>query len=354
MKLSRRGKRTKCAKRTKRFKLKRNTKKQFRQYKRKNTHRKHSHKLRKNKRVMRGGVEVYPVYENRSVNLKYKTYDSSFMNRARGFMDKFQEGTFRALLSFDGGDKGNKNKFDIGNSVFKNNYAVNGQKGTQYDNIVVFPENAEYHFTLMMNKEQKTFTVNFTLTVKEYKVSLGTYIKYTAKEADRYNPFKHSIGKKTTFVDLGETETKFTLSELSKYEITYHNATTTGDTGKTTILVVQNENGKQVDSISIKSNNDKTYTFPFPNPPNNNYSFFGGVLNKCKETVIQLMEREISAIEPNFTVNTSVNEYPSRIIQSPTDTHTPTPATEGSEPSVPVSMDGEAQQQQQPQLIASV
>jgi hypothetical protein len=79
MKLSRRGKRTKCAKRTKRFKLKRNTKKQFRQYKRKNTHRKHSHKLRKNKRVMRGGVPILELLDkNKTVNLKYKKEDSFF------------------------------------------------------------------------------------------------------------------------------------------------------------------------------------------------------------------------------------------------------------------------------------
>jgi hypothetical protein len=361
MKLSRRVKRTKCTKRTKRFKLKRNTKKQFRQYKRKNTYRKHSHKLRKNKRVMRGGVEkVYPVYSEENVNLKYKTNDSSFMNRARGFMDKFQEGTFRALLSFDGGDEGNKNKFDIDNSVFQKNYAVNGQKVTQHPDMDVFPKNAEYHFTLMMGKEKKTFTVKFTLTVKQYRVSLVTYTKYTAKEADTYNPYTHGIKKKTKFMDIGETENKFTLNEFfftenkSSIEITYSDGT--GE--ETTIL---GEGGKKVDSISIKSNNDKTYTFPFPDDKNNdyskNYSFFWIVLNKCKEKVIQLMKTEISAIEPrHFTVNPNVNEYPSRIIQSPTDTHTPTPAPEGLKPSEPVSVeddDEQPQPQPQPQLTAS-
>jgi hypothetical protein len=82
MKLSRRGKRTKCAKRTKRFKLKRNTKKQFRQYKRKNTHRKHSHKLRKNKRVMRGGevsiLDLLDKTNNKTVNLRYKKQGELF------------------------------------------------------------------------------------------------------------------------------------------------------------------------------------------------------------------------------------------------------------------------------------
>jgi hypothetical protein len=80
MKLSRRGKRTK---RTKRFKLKKNTKKQFRQYKRKNTYRKHSHKLRKNKRVMRGGVPIFELLDenkNKTVNLRYKKQGELFDN----------------------------------------------------------------------------------------------------------------------------------------------------------------------------------------------------------------------------------------------------------------------------------
>jgi len=94
MKLSRRGKRTKCAKR---FKLKKNTKKQFRQYKRKNTYRKHSHKLRKNKRVMRGGEGEYdfildadsskpgkPVY-NSSGLLTYRR-DKAFTNKTKEFI----------------------------------------------------------------------------------------------------------------------------------------------------------------------------------------------------------------------------------------------------------------------------
>jgi hypothetical protein len=357
MKLSRRVKRTKCSKRTKRFKLKRNTKKQFRQYKRKNTHRKHSRKLRKNKRVMRGGVEkVYPVYSDQAVNLKYKTDDSSFMNRARDFMHKFQEGTFRALLSFDEGDEGNKDKFDINNSVFQTNYAVNGKIGLQYSDMVVVPNNAQYHFTLMMNKEEKTFKVKFTLTVKKYSVSLVTYEKKTAKEVNFINPYNRKIEKRVDFFDSGETETKFTLSEFfftqnkSSIEITYHDATTTDDNSEKTILGVRTDDGKQVDSISIKSSNGKTYIFPFPDNKNNdygkNYSFFWKVLDSCKNKVIQLMGREISAVEPKYTVNPNENEY-QRIISQPT---TDTPAPEGSEPSEVVSIDDE-QPLTQPQQL---
>jgi hypothetical protein len=354
MKLSRRGKRTKCAKR---FKLKRNTKKQFRQYKRKNTYRKRSHKLRKSKRVMRGGVDL-DLFSSppKTYTLKYKTDDSSFMNRARGFMDKFQEGTFTASLSFDGGDEGNKNKFDIGNSVFQKNYTVNGKKGIQYPDMDVFPKNAQYHFTLMMGKEKKTFTVKFTLTVKQYRVSLVTYTKYTTIPVKEYNPlnnnpFNNNFQKKTKFMDLGEKETKFTLNK-SSIEITYSDGT--GE--KTTIL---GEGGKKVDSISIKSNNesnnesnnDKTYTFPFPHDKNNdyskNYSFFWKVLDSCKEKVYNLMKTEIGKINPVYEVNPNVNEYPSRIIQPPTDTPTPTPAPEGLEPSDPVSVEYDDEQPQQ-------
>ena len=84
MKLSRRGKRTKrakCTKRTKNIKCRRNTKRHLNKYKRKNTYRKHSHKLRKNKRVMRGGVYIPDLLDeskNQTVNLRYKKGESVF------------------------------------------------------------------------------------------------------------------------------------------------------------------------------------------------------------------------------------------------------------------------------------
>ena len=82
MKLSSRGKRTKrtkCTKRTKNIKCRRNTKRHLNKYKRKNTYRKHSHKLRKNKRVMRGGAEIL-------LNKKlFLTYNSSFFNSTNNF-----------------------------------------------------------------------------------------------------------------------------------------------------------------------------------------------------------------------------------------------------------------------------
>jgi hypothetical protein len=352
MKLSRRGKRTKCAKRTKRtkrtknIKCRRNTKRHLNKYKRKNTYRKHSHKLRKNKRVMRGGEEnVNAVYSKKSVNLKYKTDDSSFMNRARGFMDKFQEGTFRALLIFD------KGKLDINdeNSVFKKEYTITSDREvkTHYSKIFASPNHTKsegiYHFTLMMDKEGKTFKVKFTLTVRRYMVYLDT-----RKVANRINP-DGTIGYFDDDDSLRYSrnwETKFNLGELLQYEITYSDGTDDGNSEKT-ILGVRTEDGKQVkevDSISIKSEGGKTYTFPFPNPnpPNydTNYLFFSEVLDSCKEKVLQLMTREIGAIEPKYTLNPNVNEYPSRIIQPPT-TPTPTPAPEDLEPSVPVSIEEE-------------
>ena len=101
MKLSRRGKRTKCAKRTKRFKLKRNTKKQFRQYKRKNTHRKHSHKIIKNKRVMRGGEEIVVLdLANNEVELEYTTSDR--FSKFKNLFGSLQKGTFTVSLQLDG------------------------------------------------------------------------------------------------------------------------------------------------------------------------------------------------------------------------------------------------------------
>jgi hypothetical protein len=347
MKLSRRGKRTKCAKRTKRFKLKRNTKKQFRQYKRKNTHRKHSRKLRKNKRVMRGGL-VDVVYEKKNVELEYTTSDDSLMNRARGFFNKLQRGTFTASLSFDGGVLNINNE----NSVFKKEYTITSDRKekTHYSEIFASPNHTNnegiYRFTLTMSKEKKTFKVQFTLTVRRYRVYLDT------RKVMRIRLKNGMLAYSTEDNDLINWETKFNLGELLSYDFTYRDVNNKKDTSEKTILDVQTVDDKQVnevENISIKSNDDKTYTFPFPSSPNydNNFRFFWRVLDSCKEKVLQLMKKEISEIKPNFTVNTSVNEYPSRIIQPPTGTYTPEPKGDLS-PRDPVSIHDEQQQQQHP------
>jgi hypothetical protein len=250
---------------------------------------------------MRGGVEKLDVvYSSKSVNLKYKTDDSSFMNRARGFMDKFQEGTFSAVLSFDEGAL-NKDK-----DVFKKSYTIedNNTAKTHFDNIDVSGDD-KYYFTLIMNKEKKTFKVKFTLTVKKYRIYLDTH-----KVRKRINN-NGSLGYFDDENDPRNWETKFNLDELLSYEITYSDMNDTDtDTGEKPI----NSNGGQ--SIIITSDKGKKYTFPFPiYSPNgdNNYSFFSSVLDKCKEKVYNLMKTEIGKITPIYTINTT------------TTTPTPTP-----------------------------
>jgi hypothetical protein len=144
MKLSRRVKRTKCAKRTKRFKLNRNTKKQFRQYKRKNTYRKHSHKLRKNKRVMRGG--------GGDVNLRYQKGDSVFS---------------------DTGD-------------FNSTFVKVTPEEPQKNSCIGLPQPKEYNFTftLIRNKDSKKFTIYFIVSyMTDHKSqNEGYYSEYTERK----------------------------------------------------------------------------------------------------------------------------------------------------------------------------
>ena len=135
MKLSRRGKRTKrtkrtkCTKRTKNIKFRRNTKKQFRQYRCKNTYRKHSHKLRKNKRVMRGGGVPVPIRDlldtNETVNLRYKKGDSFFSDTG---------------------------EFKLSNENFSNEEPKQGY---------CFDKEYSITFTLTRQKDVKDFTISF-------------------------------------------------------------------------------------------------------------------------------------------------------------------------------------------------
>jgi len=139
MKLSRRGKRTKCAKRTKRtkrFKLNRNTKKKFRQYKRKNTYRKHSYKLRKNKRVMRGGKENI-LDEKKSL-----TYKSFFFNLTNNF---------EITLDYLGGSK----RGDVVTYGFKLTMKKEGDDDKFEVTFHVKEENDILKFTIQYNIPQK-------------------------------------------------------------------------------------------------------------------------------------------------------------------------------------------------------
>jgi hypothetical protein len=318
MKLSRRGKRTKRTKRTKNIKCRRNTKRHLNKYRRKNTYRKHSHKLRKNKRVMRGGVEnLDVVYEKKNVELEYTTSDDSLMNKARGLFNKLQRGNFSVLLSFNSGAL-NEDK-----SVFTESYTIDGTTGTSSNSKIIVKADVDaddkYYFILSMSKENKTFTVKFTLTVKSYKVSLVTYKKYTIMTEKKVNPSSHKLETRQRTHDLGETDTVFTLDEhdfnsnASSTEITYSDE---NDTDRREITIsYDSENGQ---SITIKSKEGKTYTFPFPNYSTNygnNYGLFSTVLRSCKEKVCSLMKKQIGKIKPLYKINTTTTPTPT-VLQS--------------------------------------
>ena len=174
MKLTRRGKHTKCtkrAKRTKRFKIKRNTKKQFRQYKRKNTHRKHSHKLKKNKRVMRGGEGEELL--KKILNL---TYNGFFFNST---------GSFETSLIYTGKTKqcdleSTNTEYKMCKYKFELTIKKKGSSFKAFFTVKPNPNSyaITYSHTTVPSTELKTFDVP---EVKDSKDKIFT-IKNTKKE----------------------------------------------------------------------------------------------------------------------------------------------------------------------------
>ena len=91
----------------------------------------------------------------------------------------------------------------------------------------------------------------------------------------KVNPFRHQLESRQRTDDLGATDTVFTLDEhdfnsnASSTEITYSDENDTDTDRREITISYDSENGQ---SITIKSNEGKTYTFPFPKySPNKNF-----------------------------------------------------------------------------------
>lgn len=309
MKLSRRGKRTKRTKRTKctkRFKLKRNTKKQFRQYKRKNTYRKHSHKLRKNKRVMRGGDNVTINLPNNNVELEYTTSDDSLMNKVRGFLNKLQRGNFSYSISYDNDEDKQINQ---SNDVFTREYETEQYEPNEeqilFSNILVEP-NHTYNFTLTMTKDAKTLVVKFTITVESYELYIKR-VKISHRVDKQYkDPRTQETKTRYDFVyfnDIRDMKNKFYLDDKT---LTYHVTYTSGN--DTTITPIQfNQNGRLSGDMVIKTDS-KTYTFPIPNGENcddKNCKFFSHVVETCKKSILSRIKEQLKSIEVKINNTTT-------------------------------------------------
>jgi hypothetical protein len=216
MKLSRRGKRTKCTKRTKRtkctkrtkrtkctkrtkrtknIKCRRNTKRHLNKYKRKNTYRKHSHKLGKNKRVMRGGVGEYDfILDSERSTPGMPVYNSSGLltyRRDKAFTNKTKE--FTMTLSYN--DYATKNEklheqFDDSEKFKK--LSPHGGNGEEYDselrelnrNNPLTSNNVErkvcavFKLEMTSNDDKKTkFVVYFKLDTAIAETKNGEYLK---------------------------------------------------------------------------------------------------------------------------------------------------------------------------------
>ena len=333
MKLSRRiknAKRTKRTKRTKRknhTKLRRKTKQQFRQYRRKNTYRKHSHKLKQNKRVHRGG-DGENLLSNRQVELQYTTDDSSWINRARGVLNKLQTGNFKYNITYDSREEPN-----IGlNQVFKTQYRItdyNPFKEKNYGSLRV-DSNDVYRFKLSMTKDTKNLVVIFTITVKGYTLSIITgkvphieetgYVDHFTKELKmRKNHAYHG--------DVRDLKTNFVLQDSSlTYDVTY----TSGGDNKSIPIPSRNTN-----NMIIKTETEKTYTFP---PPHDSmpYNFFNKVVEDCKRIVFNKMTVQLSKIVPLIDAS-SVTPNPTGA--TPENTDSPPAATSTSLDATPENTD---------------
>lgn len=307
MKLSRRGKRTKCAKRTKRFKLKRNTKKQFRQYKRKNTHRKHSRKLRKNKRVMRGG-------EGNVVELEYTTSDR--FSKFKNFFGSLQKGNFTVSLSVHSYTisetrQDNKTMKDTLDSAVKIvNHPASRTQLVEYYFIPKTPD--IFKFTLIMKKDDKVFQVIFEVKVKKYNFRL----------------FKKENSGESYDIDLHFPDDVRVLVLGSDIE----NIDNPDDDGFTyssgeNFLKFDPYNGDNTFTI-VQDGTEKKYTFPMKYGTTKNNSFFGIIYTLLIKKILEAYRIKLLHV-------LNKPQPPQHI------------APEGSETSVPVSMDGEAQQQQQ-------
>jgi hypothetical protein len=277
--------------RTKRFKIKINTKKQCRQYKRKNTHRKHSHKLRKNKRVMWGGVNDV-LLETKSVTLKYKP--------KQGF-GRFRvlNGEFDVELRFETAENIDTMK------LFKVSQTLTDtvKKGVEYaGNLDIFnsyfiPETPDtYKFNLVMVTGEMTFKVNFVVRVKKYK-------------------FRFFKNKHTSMIDIelfdyenGVSPLKFgTTNGLKKVNdsvvVDYSdvdeedNGITYSSGDKMLKFRPLRQNNSESIIIVPEDNIENKYAFPI----DENRTFFSEVYSKMINKITQFYKDRLVALIPQTT-----------------------------------------------------
>jgi hypothetical protein len=322
MKLSRRGKRTKRTKRTKRFKLKRNTKRHLNKYKRKNTYRKRSRKLRKNKRVMRGGEgNVVLDLVNNKVELEYTTSDR--FSKFKNFFGSLQKGTFTVSLHLDKGYTISETSHDTKKMKDTLDYALetanrNISGGEIMFNTSFIPDTPDtYNFTLIMIKDDKVFKVKFVVRVKKYKFLLFKIENSESYDFDFDFPV---LGSDSNIANINNPEGEgFTYSSDENF--------------------LKFDPYKDDTFTIVQGETEKKYTFPMKYITTTNNSFFGTIYTKMIKKILDVYKVKMLAV-----LNQS---------QQPPQ-HNASEGNSRLEPSVPVSMDGEQQQpQQQEQLTAS-
>ena len=313
MKLSRRiknAKRTKRTKRTKRknhTKLRRKTKQQFRQYRRKNTYHKHSHKLKQNKRVHRGG-EGKKLLDDKACELQYTTDDSSWINIARGAFNKSQTGKFKCTLKHM---TTNINENSFNNPAFTTVYT----DPVSQPFVIGVDSNDTYIFELTMTKDAgKTFQVTFTVIVNEYeltnrlqqssKISKPTSLQSFTDESRQSlllkltNPNNRNSVESSTSrvfsVDKLQTSTTYTSPEDSQHTFDLY----TGEKIFTAVI------------------NKKTYKFPYSMSESmGNSIFFHTVARKMSEYIKQEYQEKINEMRLN-TLNTQALERQEKHIRT--------------------------------------
>lgn len=300
MKLSRRIKNAKRTKRTKRknhTKLSRKIKQQFRQYRRKNTYRKHSHKLKQNKRVHRGG-EGKKLLDDKACELQYTTDDSSFMNRARGVFSMLQTGTFTCNLSYSESDS------SIDDTVFSDDLYTKSYSRDHRIVDIVQPSGDKYIFILSMKKEEKEFTVKFTVTVKKYKI--------TNREV------QVAIGRNFT------TEREFSISGID-YDTTYENSSD-GNTHE----FHNSLSGITITDMTLTSTQNKNYTFPL-SKESINMRFFNDALRYMYFYILEIFKQKmiigIKNAQTKFQDEFQKNNNKRLLASAAIPTVTPTDAT---------------------------
>ena len=314
MKLSRRGKRTKRTKRTKNIKCRRNTKKQFRQYKRKNTYRKHSHKLRKNKRVMRGGVENFGVvYEKKNVELEYTTSD--MFSRFKNLLGRLQKVNFTVLLTYDSNEISDTIKtykpmeytfasmketlasyFEDAQRAYDDNSKFKSTAGNAFKFKSFFipdnPDTYEFTLTLYNTKDNKLFKVKFIVKVKKYM-----FIFFKEAYTSTYNiqvVGDIDINNNSPLI-LGNNENN-NLDKNDFNGITY----SSDDTNGFNAYDIMEDNPPPF-TIVRTGEQQKNYMFPMnEHTSHNNNSFFRELSTTMKQKIANVYQEKLKSVFDSY------------------------------------------------------